>query len=49
MPGPKKLEKDEGLSPLIAEACAGIDELVETDAAGEPSAGIYTFGPASSI
>ena len=39
----KKLEKDEGLSPLIAEACAGIDELVEKDAAGEPTAGLYTI------
>ena len=39
----KKLEKDEGLSPLIAEACAGIDELVERDAAGEPTAGLYTI------
>jgi putative transcriptional regulator len=39
----KKLEKDEGLTPLIAEACAGIDELVATDAAGEPSAGLYTI------
>ena len=39
----KKLEKDEGLSPLIAEACAGIDELVETDAAGGPTMGLYTI------
>jgi DNA-binding transcriptional regulator YiaG len=39
----KKLEKDEGLSPLIAEACAGIDELVETDAAGRSPAGLYTI------
>ena len=38
----KKLEKDEGLSPLIAEACAGIDELVETDVAGEPAVVLYT-------
>ena len=38
----KKLEKDEGLSPLITEACAGIDELMETDVAGEPAVGPYT-------
>jgi DNA-binding transcriptional regulator YiaG len=39
----KRLEKEEGLSPLIAEACAGIDELVETDVAGEPATGLYTI------
>ena len=39
----KKLEKDAGLSPLIAEACAGIDELVETDAAVGPTVGLYTI------
>jgi DNA-binding transcriptional regulator YiaG len=39
----KKLRRDEGLSPLIAEACAGIDELVEAAIVGEPSDGIYTI------
>jgi DNA-binding transcriptional regulator YiaG len=39
----KKLENHEGLSPLIAEACAGIDELVETDVAGGPTMGLYTI------
>ena len=39
----KKLQKDEGLSPLIAEACAGIDELAEAAAAGESAAGLYTI------
>ena len=39
--GPK-LEKDEGLSPLITEACEGIDELMERDVAGEPAVGPYT-------
>jgi len=27
--------REEGVSPLIAEACAGIDELLEADEAGE--------------
>jgi putative transcriptional regulator len=31
----KKLREDEGLSPLIAEACAGIDELLDAAEAGE--------------
>jgi putative transcriptional regulator len=39
----KKLQKDEGVSSLIAEACAGIDELVEATATGEPHEGLYTI------
>jgi putative transcriptional regulator len=31
----KRLREKKGLSPLIAEACAGIDELLETAEAGE--------------
>jgi hypothetical protein len=32
-----------GLSPPIADACAGIDELVEAGAAGEHAEGLYTI------
>jgi DNA-binding transcriptional regulator YiaG len=39
----KKLQKDEGVSPLIAEACAGIDELVAATATGESHEGLYTI------
>jgi putative transcriptional regulator len=31
----KRLRDEEGVSPLIAEACAGIDELLEAAEAGE--------------
>jgi putative transcriptional regulator len=39
----KRLQKDEGLSSLIAEACAGIDKLVEATEAGEPTEGLFTM------
>ena len=39
----RKHQKDEGVSPLIAEACAGIDELTEATATGEPHEGLYTI------
>ena len=35
--------KDEGVSPLIAEACAGIDELIEATATGDSHEGLYTI------
>jgi DNA-binding transcriptional regulator YiaG len=38
----RKLREDEGVSPLIAEACAGIDELLETAEAGESLDGLCT-------
>ncbi len=39
----KKLQKAEGVSPLIAEACAGIDELLDAAKAGESLEGLYTI------
>ena len=39
----KKLQEEEGVSPLIAEACAGIDELLEAAEAGESLEGLYTI------
>lgn len=39
----KKLREEEGVSPLIAEACAGIDELLEASEAGESDEGLYTI------
>jgi hypothetical protein len=37
------LQQAEGASPLIAEACAGIDELLEAAEAGESLEGLYTI------
>jgi DNA-binding transcriptional regulator YiaG len=39
----KKLREEEGLSPLIAEACAGIDELLDAAEAGESLDGLCTI------
>lgn len=39
----KKLREEEGVSPLIAEACAGIDELLEAAEAGESLEGLCTI------
>jgi DNA-binding transcriptional regulator YiaG len=39
----KRIQEKEGLSPLIAEACAGIDELMETAEAGESLDGLCTI------
>ena len=38
----KKVREEEKVSPLIAEACAGIDELLEAAAVGESLEGLYT-------
>ncbi len=38
----KKLRQAEGVSPLIAEACAGIDGLLEAAAAGDSVEGLFT-------
>ncbi|ODT97709.1 MAG: hypothetical protein ABS79_07100 [Planctomycetes bacterium SCN 63-9] len=38
----RELEQAEGLSPMIAEACAGIDEYVRASQAGESLEGIAT-------
>jgi DNA-binding transcriptional regulator YiaG len=39
----RKLREGEGVSPLIAEACAGIDELLDAADAGESLEGLYTI------
>ena len=39
----KKLQEAEGVSPLIAEACAGIDELLAAAEAGESLEGLCTI------
>ena len=39
----KKLQEEAGVSPLIAEACAGIDELLEAAEAGESLEGLCTI------
>jgi putative transcriptional regulator len=39
----KKLQEDERVSPLIAEACAGIDEFLEAAKAGESLEGLCTI------
>ena len=39
----KNLQEEEGVSPLIAEACAGIDEFLEAAEAGEPLDGLCTI------
>jgi len=44
-----KLQADKGLSPLIAEACAGIDEFLEASKAGESLEGLCTIRTRSTI
>lgn len=39
----KELEKSEGLSPLIAETCAGIEEYLAASEAGESLDGLCTI------
>ena len=39
----KKVREQEGASPLIAEACAGIDEFLEAARSGEPIEGLCTI------
>jgi DNA-binding transcriptional regulator YiaG len=39
----KNLREEEGVSPLIAEACAGIDELLEAAQAGKSLEGLCTI------
>jgi len=39
----KKLREEERVSPLIAEACAGIDELLEAAEAGRPLADLCSI------
>jgi putative transcriptional regulator len=39
----KRIREEEGVSPLIAEACAGIDELLEAAEAGESLEGLCTI------
>jgi DNA-binding transcriptional regulator YiaG len=39
----RKLRKDERLSPRIAEACAGIDELLDAAEAGESLDGLWSI------
>ena len=38
-----RIRKEEGVSPLIAEACAGIDALLEAAGAGESLEGLATI------
>jgi hypothetical protein len=38
----KKVRDEESVSPLIAEACAGIDELLQAAEAGESLEGLCT-------
>ena len=39
----KKLQEEDGVSPLIAETCAGIDEFLEAAEAGESLEGLCTI------
>ena len=39
----KKLQKDERVSPLNAEACAGFDELLQATATAESHEGVHTI------
>ena len=39
----RRVREEEGVSPLIAEACAGIDELLEAAEAGESLEGLCTI------
>ena len=39
----RRIREEEGVSPLIAEACAGIDELLEAAEAGESLEGLCTI------
>ncbi len=39
----RRLREEEGLSPLIAEVCAGIDEFLEAARAGESLEGLATI------
>jgi putative transcriptional regulator len=39
----RKVREDEGVSPLIAEACAGIDAFLEAAEAGESLEGLATI------
>jgi putative transcriptional regulator len=39
----RKIREEEGVSPLIAEACAGIDAFLEAAEAGEPLEGLCTI------
>jgi DNA-binding transcriptional regulator YiaG len=39
----RKVREQEGVSPLIAEACAGIDEFLEAARSGEPIEGLCTI------
>jgi len=39
----KRLRQEEGLSPRVAEACAGIDELLEASKVGETLEGLCTI------
>jgi predicted DNA-binding antitoxin AbrB/MazE fold protein len=45
----RKLQADKGLSPLIAEACAGIDEFLEASKAGESLDGLCTIRTRSTL